>query len=234
MVLDLLKQRSDDAYYTEEHVLFLLCKMRSLLIERKYKGSMRSAVSEFSDENKQTIELLLEPVDVLRTGCGGRWLCSTTTVPALIAKYGVSVTAGHELLHSNVTFVRKQQMPYCGYGRCTRDFMYASRGSDGKLYLKSNNPQFMFLEKVSLNAVFTNPQEVFGEDMDFMEEPFPIEDDLITSCIEMVYQELSGAVYAPEDRINNAKDDMGDIAQKPKVTSAAAPNADTNYKEIEE
>lgn len=226
MVLDLLKQRSDDAYYTEEHVLFLLGKIRAFLLERKYKGSMRSTVSEFSDENKQTIELSLEPVNILHTGCGGRWLCSTAAVPALIDKYGVSVTAGHELLHGNVIFVRKQQMPYCGYGRYTRDFMYASRGSDGKLYLKSNNPQFMFLEKVSLNAVFANPQEVFDDDVDFMDEPFPIEEDLISSCIEMVYQELSGTVYAPEDRINNAKDDMSDIAQKPKVTTPAMPKED--------
>lgn len=226
MVLDLLKQRSDDAYYTEEHVVFLLGKIRSALLERKYRGSMRSVFNVFSDENRQTLELSLEPVRVLRTGCGGKWLCSTEVVPALIDKYGASVSAGHELLQSNVVFVRKEQMPYCGYGRATRNFMYASRGSDGKLYLKSNDPQFMFLEKVSLTAVFADPQAVYDKEFDFMDEPFPIEEDLIASCIEMVYQELSGAAYAPEDKRNNAKDDMSDIAQKPKATTPATTTED--------
>lgn len=33
MILDLLKQSSDDSYYTEEHVLFLASKMRSAILK---------------------------------------------------------------------------------------------------------------------------------------------------------------------------------------------------------
>ena len=43
MTLDLLKERADDAYYTEEHIIFLASKMRSLLLERKYKNSNRTS-----------------------------------------------------------------------------------------------------------------------------------------------------------------------------------------------
>ena len=35
-ILDLLKQSSDDSFYTEEHVLFLVSKMRATILKQTY------------------------------------------------------------------------------------------------------------------------------------------------------------------------------------------------------
>ena len=37
MVLDELKARSDDFYYTEDHIMFLLDKYRAFLLKQKYR-----------------------------------------------------------------------------------------------------------------------------------------------------------------------------------------------------
>ena len=76
MCLDILKERSDDAYYTEEHIIFLAKKMRALLLSRKYKGSRNGTFSAMSEENLQRVCLQLEAT-ALASGCGGTWLKST-------------------------------------------------------------------------------------------------------------------------------------------------------------
>ena len=40
----------------------------------------------------------------------------------------------------------------------------------------------------------------------------PIEEDLVTTLIEMVVKELAGSMYIPNDTINNASDDKADLA----------------------
>ena len=42
-VLDLLKERSDDAYFTEDHVVFIVSNLRNYLLEKKYSKSRNKA-----------------------------------------------------------------------------------------------------------------------------------------------------------------------------------------------
>ena len=67
MTLDILKERSDDSFYTEEHILFLLSKMRALIIQRKIKGSRNQAFEALSDDNMQQICLTLAESHVFGT-----------------------------------------------------------------------------------------------------------------------------------------------------------------------
>ena len=158
-VLDLLKQSSDDAYYTEEHILFLAKNIRSLLLQRKYKGSRNGTFNAMSEENKQQVCLQLKPAELLPKSCGGFWLQSTAKIPELMDEsWGVTCT-GHDLLFTNVTFVSPERMPYVGYNSWLRNIIYASRSIDGHLYLTSSNPQFIFLEQVGLTGVFSDPEE---------------------------------------------------------------------------
>ena len=227
-VLDLLKQRSDDAYYTEEHVLFLAKKMRALLLDRKYKGSRNGSFQIMSEENKQQVCLMLEPVEMISGGCGTKWLRSTVAVPELIPGMGEVACTGHDLLQTNVTFIAPERMPYVGYNKWLHNIIYASRSVDGHLYLHSANPQFMFLERAGLTGVFADPEAAAKLShkacetgmCDVMEEPFPLEASLVPVCIEMVFQELSGARFAPEDKKNNAKDDLGNVS----VSKPTAPD----------
>ena len=46
MVLDELKEHSDDAYYTEDHIIFLATNWRAALLEKKYPTNKKDIPSE--------------------------------------------------------------------------------------------------------------------------------------------------------------------------------------------
>lgn len=58
MILDELKIQSDDSIFTEDHIIYLINKVRPLLLENKYKKAQ-----DISDSNYQTICLDLELVE---------------------------------------------------------------------------------------------------------------------------------------------------------------------------
>ena len=218
MCLDLLKQKSDDSFYTEEHILFLASKMRALLLERKYKNGRNQTYSSVPPEDVQLICVGLEPTEMLPGCCGGAWLKSTRQIPKMLGVYEPRIGTLNGMIHSVLTFIPAERMPYVGYNKWLKNIIYAARDNDGYLYLNGQNPQFLNLESVKISGVFANPEEASalaceGSDesqvCDIMEQEFPLEDALIPSCIELVVQELAGARYAPEDNVNNDKDDLG-------------------------
>ena len=219
MVLDLLKERSDDSFYTEEHILFLASKMRSYLIERKYKNSRNGVYTPMSEENVQQICVPVEPASLLPSSCGGGWLKSTKKIPSISSASETVTCTGNDLLFSNVTFIAPERMPYVGYNKWLRNIIYASKSDDGHLYLKGQNPQFMNLEQVKLSAVFSDAEEAAkmsegctSGTCDLLDMEFPLESALVPSCIELIVQELTGARYAPEDKKNNDRDDLSEAA----------------------
>ena len=126
-------------------------------------------------------------------------------------------------------------MPYVGYNKWLKNIIYASRSADGYLYLHSSNPQFMFLDSLKIDAVFADPEEAAklscegdGDKCDILSQKFPLENALIASCIELVVQELIGSRYAPEDKDNDAKDNLGDAMV---TQSKASKPAETISKE---
>ena len=82
--------------------------------------------------------------------------------------------------------------------------------------MKSDNPQYLELYEVNLQAVFEDLDDVFDlgaeDDEDIMDSVFPIDSYLEAPLIQYVVQELSNAKYQAEDDINNAHDDLGEIA----------------------
>lgn len=231
MVLDLLKESSDDSFYTEEHVLFLAKKMRAMLLERKYKGTRNSSYSAVSGENKQQICLMLEPAALLPDGCGGKWLRSTQPVPDFVSDQIPVACTGHDMLQTMVTFIPVERMPYVGYNKWLKKFIYAAKSKDGHLYLTSSNPQFINLQRVGLTGVFSDPEAAAalsheacqnGGVCDIMAQEFPLEASLVPSCVELVAQELSVVRYAPKDGRNNAKDDLTGLGISGSAVSAPA------------
>lgn len=237
-VLDLLKESSDDAFYTEEHVIFLASQMRSLLLEKKYKGSRNGAFREMSDENRQQVCLSVTTTEV--PGCSGMWLKSTTKVPQLLTLDSPVTCTGHEMIPTVVSFIPHERMPYIGHNKWLSNIVYASRGIDGYLYLHGSNPQFMYLDRVGLTGIFADALEAakYSHEAcasgnpgcgDPLEQTFPLESGLIMPCIEMVVQELNGSRFAPEDNKNNAKDDLADAAvtqQRPTNPSSKEEGAE--------
>lgn len=231
-VLDELKEHSDDAYYTEEHVLFFLKHMRSLLLDKRYKTTRNGVHNAVSAEDQQQICLKVQPSDVITSQCEGAWLRSDEPIPDLIDIDGGVACTGHDLLPTMVTFIPQERMRYVGHNKWLRNIIYAAKSADGHLYLHSNNPQFVFLEMVGLTGIFSDPEkaELMSHDVmmnglegfDIMSRRFPLQSALVPQCVEMVVQELIGSRYAPEDKKNDAKDNLSDAGVTTRTPSDIA------------
>lgn len=240
MVLDILKESSDDSFYTEEHVLFWLKRIRVLLIERKYKGSKQGSFSPMSDDNKQIICLDVEPTELLQHGCAPGWLKTVQKIPSTVEAGTMSIYPVTEMISYNISVIPVERMPYVGHNKWLKNILYCAKSSDGHMYLHSVNPLFMHLEKIKAEGIFSDPEEAAklscddsneGDKCDIMAKEFPLEDSLIPSCVEMTIHELIGSRYSPEDGTNNAKDDLSglDVRQRTPATGA-----DKMAKQIEE
>ena len=220
MCLDVMKLDHDDSYYTEEHILFLASKMRALLLERKYKNSRNQTFTPMSDENVQEICLHLEPNDMAPSGCSGLWLRSIEEIPDIINVSDAKISTVSDMLQCTVAFIPKERMPYVGYNKWLRKILYAAKSDDKHLYVTGSNPQFMYLDNMKMTAVFSDPQKAAELSCDgdgngkcnILEMKFPLEQALIPSCIELTVQELMGSRYAPQDKQNDAKDGLADVA----------------------
>lgn len=240
-VLDVMKERVDDAYYTEEHVIFFATKIRALLLERKYKNSRNQTYTAMSEQNLQEICIDLEPTELLPFGCSGEWLKSTEKIPDTLGATEPKLFAPHPMMQSTVTFIPMERMPYVGYNKWLKEIIYASKGNDGYLYLRGTGPQSMYLKQVKMDAVFADPQKAAemscdpdeNGKCDILSMEFPLEEDLIPSCIEMVIQELIGSRYAPEDKGNNAKDDLAEASVTSPRHSRPAENSTYKQKQQE-
>ena len=116
----------------------------------------------------------------------------------------------------HISYIPLERMPYVGNNKWLSNIIYVTKGPDDYLYLKSSNPQFLYLKKLRVDAVFQNAQEVAAlacsaqseGNCDILDSEFPLEDTLISPLIQMMVQELSGARYAPTDQTNDSKDNM--------------------------
>lgn len=222
MILDLVKQLSDDSTYTEEHVLFLCKKYRSFLIKKEQdkNNSSDSITSEFE---YQQICLSLEKIAAIdgEPCTGGYYLRSKEEIPKIMDGITPRVYPLDFYQAINIVFIPRDRMRYVGTNRFLQNIIYVSLGPDLHLYMKGNNPQFMYLKNLRLSAVF----EDFDEAADYLceddgssaacnvlEANFPIREYLVPPLIELVVKELLGAAWRPKDSTNNAADDLADLA----------------------
>ena len=207
MVMDKLKQNTDDTYYTEDHIIFLLDKYRNFLIKHD-----NSADSEFSDANYQTLCIpLIEVPAIIGEYCEeGVYLRSKDKLPSLIGK-GITTIHPEDYFGSiHITYVDKNRFRFVGSNKYLKNIIYATM-FNSYLYLKSENPQFIYLQKVKMTGIFENAADAAKlacePTCDSLDSTFSIADDKVPQLIEFVYKELVPAVVEPEDKDNNAQDD---------------------------
>jgi hypothetical protein len=213
MCLDEIKQNSDDSFYTEDHVMFLLDKYRGLLLKQRY-SDLKKPIPE---SNYQTLCLDLIKVPAISgEPCeGGYYLRSKEKIPFIIP-VGITNVYPIDYYQGNITYVTRDRMKYIGHNKYLKNIIYSSIGPDNYLYLKSSNPQYLYLEKIRLTAIFENPKDAIllscgGNKCNIYENEFPLEEALISTLIGLVVKDLLGASYRPEDDTNNAKDDLADL-----------------------
>lgn len=220
MCLDELKLYSDDASYTEEHIMFLLGKYRTFLIKQRYSDVKK----QIPESNYQTICLDLIKVPAISgEPCeGGSYLRSKEKIPFLM-KIGNPKVYPVDYYQGEITYVSRERMRYVGYNKYLQNIIYASLGPDNYLYFKSFNPQFLYLEKVRMTGIFEDtlaaselqcPDKNGNIVCDVLDREFPIENALIPPLIQLVVEELTKAEYKPEDKENNSDDDLSEVASK--------------------
>ena len=220
MCLDELKLYSDDALYTEEHIMFLLGKYRTFLIKQRYSDVKK----QIPESNYQTICLDLIKVPAISgEPCeGGSYLRSKKKIPFLM-KIGNPRVYPIDYYQGEITYVSRDRMRYVGYNKYLQNIIYASLGPDNYLYFKSFNPQFLYLEKVRMTGIFEDtlaaselqcPDENGDIVCDILDREFPIENALIPPLIQLVVEELTKAEYKPEDKENNSDDDLSEVVSK--------------------
>ena len=220
MCLDELKLYSDDALYTEEHIMFLLGKYRTFLIKQRYSDVKK----QIPESNYQTICLdLIEVPAISGEPCeGGSYLRSKEKIPFLM-KIGNPRVYPIDYYQGEITYVSRDRMRYVGYNKYLQNIIYASLGPDNYLYFKSFNPQFLYLAKIRMTGIFEDtlaaselqcPDENGNIVCDVLDREFPIENALIPPLIQLVVEELTKAEYKPEDKENNSDDDLSEVVSK--------------------
>ena len=217
LVLDELKLSSDDTHFTEEHVMFLLNKYRGLILKQQYKDVRK----DIPESNFQTLclELIQVPAIAGEPCEGGTYLRSKEKIPFLMSISTPRVYT-EDFYQGNITYVSRERMKYVGYNRWLPNIIYASIGPDNYLYLKSFNPQYLYLDKtvIKFTGVFEDPDKAAkyectkGSSCDILDALLPLEEALIPQIIQLVVKELNGSIYKPKDTENNATDDLSLIA----------------------
>lgn len=213
MVNDQLKNISDDGYFTEEHIMFLVNKFRLFILKKEYENKS-TAIPE---SNYQTLCLdLIQTPAIAGEPCeGGTYLRSKEEIPK-VSSLGTPSVYPEDYFLSNIAYVSKERFRYVGHNKWLQNIIYASIGPENHLYFKSSNPQYLYLEKARMTALFENPEdaaELMCEEAkcDPLDMTYPLEEIWIPTVIELAVKTLSGAVYKPIDYGNNASDDLADF-----------------------
>lgn len=224
LCLDALKILSDDSIYTEEHVIFLLKKYRSFLI-KKEQDKEKSSQDIASEFEYQQICLDLEKVPAIDGDpcTGGYYLRTTQKIPKILEGTLPRVYPLDFYQGIYISYVSRDRMRYIGTNPYLQNIIYTSLGPDMHLYLNSSNPQFLYMKKLRISAIFEDMDEAAellcddsGEDVscDVLDMEFPIRDYLVPPLIELVVKELSGSKYLPRDSRNDADDGLSKINQQ--------------------
>jgi hypothetical protein len=219
--LDELKlSASDDSFFNENHVRFLLNKWRARLLKQEYDTNKNKKVSESA---YQTICLDLENNNPLGLdiNCGEFYRRSIKAIPSLLQAVGDPIlSAGDLFSNDRIVYVTRQKMRFTGYNRWLKNIIYAALGTDNKLYLSSRNSQFQYLEQIQFTGVFEDAEKAMElscekneESCDIMDQEYPFESYLVPVLVYNVVKELLGAKYQPIDDKNNDSDDLATLAQ---------------------
>ena len=210
--LDILKLTSDDSLYTEEHIIFLANKARTLLLKQRYSDIKK----RIPESNYQTICLDLEKVqNVQDLECKGSSLRTVQEIPYLM-KIGNPKVYPQNYYLGEITYISRERMRYVGHNKYLQNIIYCSLAPDNHLYFKSSNPQHLYLKKVQVTGIFEDIQNASqlecnndnSQCQDILDKTFPLEEGLVHPLIEIIVKQLGPSVDLPQDQENNAQDDL--------------------------
>lgn len=207
-VRERLNAYSDDVDITNEYISYLIDKVRSDILTKKYSTVKR----KISQVNKQRIELNIIPISHLNYR--GGIVKSNEVVPTLIFDNGndniTTITSG-VLDTFPLNMVSSQQFSYVGLDNpFIRNMYYGAILDDDSLYLKSWNKDLELTELIRLWGVFESPYNAwllstnYDSNLDYESDiEYPFEADLIPALVDTIIDKLLIKYKIPEDRLND-------------------------------
>lgn len=241
MVNDLCKQFSDDASFTEDHILFLINKYRGALLQQYL-----SIKKQIPHSNYQTIEIPLVSNQVPKSN--NIQFTSTITIPFLLSIGNPSVytPSYYEDPFFNqfigpINLVSRERLRYVGYRSHLKNQLYAAINPQDnhmelkvhqafaikvKEYIDENGPVEL---TVYLTGIFEDAWQVTQQTNGNLDSEFPLESGLLPNLLQAVLKDILGGAYRPKDGTNDANDDLASLAYfiQKNVKSALAKQLDT-------
>ena len=199
MALDALKIHSDDSKFTEDHVIFLLNKYRAFVLQQKYSKTLEGV----NNSNYQTLNV--------NTYTDSSFKVSMFKIPGIIKIALPEVYKRKKFDNDPIVFVSEDRIKYVGHNRFLKNIKYCTIGSDGILYIKTEEN----ISTYFLCAIFEDPNEVYdfnNDSTDILDRVFPLETVLVPSVLELVLKDLTNGIYKPSDNTNDAQDALSDLA----------------------
>lgn len=221
MVLDEIKALGGDSIFTEDHIIFLANAYRLFLIEQKREKEKQNTMPQSS---YQTICVTLEKVPAIADfPCEeGYYLRSVEEIPYMVQDVVPKINTSNQF-NTTISYVTKERMKYVGYNKYMQNMTYATLADDRHIYLKSNNPQFLYLEgsTLTITGVFEDSDKAAelacskdgdaNDSCDVLNSEFPMDSAMLPQLIELLVKELYGAAYRPADDTNDDKDDLASL-----------------------
>lgn len=197
MCLDEIKAMSDDSYITEDHILFLISKYRAFLLKQKYeKTNMPVARSNYQELVGITADSKIPSIMGIAT-------------PIVI----------YNLNSTQYSYVSPHRFQFVGNNKYTSSISYCTI-DNGILKTKERKQTQRAVvvgpspANFSIYAVFEDIQkasELDGSSGDILDKVCPIETDLVPGIQELVVKDILGIAYRPQDKANNASDELGSV-----------------------
>lgn len=214
-IQDFSKTISDDSLINIDHIIFLMSKSRNELIS-KYNAI-------HNDINHQVICVNLKKV-YDDTICNSRpVLVSDIKIPNVMNKNNVTLMPPSGIFFSyNMQFVDKRKFSFVGNNIFLKNIIYATILDNNKLYLTSNNTDFMYLSKIRVEAIYDDIIEASKyvcddncniNSCDIYDRVFPLSSDFLPTLMQKVVRDITNAAWQPRDDKNNAADDLAALSQ---------------------
>jgi len=216
ITLDQLKIQSDDSYFEEEHIMFLINKFRPLILKQRYSDVRK----EIPEANFQSIDVtMIDSPEVTGTLDGSmKYKKSNVKIPSIMNLNGgqriITLSYSKDYWSGEIAYVNKDRFKYVGHNKWLAKTIYGSIGPDEYLYVKSEDTNINSLIKVKVTSIFEDPTDVNkldvginGKIKDPIDIECPFEANLIPILVEMIVKTLSNSQFRETDEVNNAKDD---------------------------
>lgn len=219
MCLDLFKASSDDFYFTEDHIAYLLDKCRALLLKQRYGNDPKKHVPY---TNYQTVTIQFDSP----TNKSTKVMTSKNEVPYLL-QLGIPriVAKDKDYYEYRYELVSRERLPFTGNNKYTKLITYCALNNNNKVLMNTNDSFWSYNEdsdiytyvgptEFDLVGIFENPREIYEaqntkpfDKISELDRIIPIEEGLIMQLIDLVVKELANSVYQPVDETNDNRDD---------------------------